>query len=103
MEGARRPSSLGGYVRDAAALYRRFTQLPVRSIRRVAHSRLMPPVVVELGRLVGLIYRSDKWVGRPRNYIHYMEQQPRLVCDVAGRRLFLIGGDYRVTARGIEG
>jgi hypothetical protein len=103
LEGAGRPSSLGGYVRDAAALYRRFTQLPVRSIRRVAHSRLMPPIVVELGRLVGLIYRSDKWVGRPRNYIHYMEEQPRLVCDVAGRRLFLIGGRYRVTARGIEG
>ena len=100
---ARRPTSLGGYVRDAGELYRRFTRLPVRSIRRVAHSRLIPPIVVELGTLVGLIYRSDKWVGRPHTYIHYMEDPPRLVSDVAGHRLFLVGGSYRVTQRGIEG
>jgi Transglutaminase-like superfamily len=100
---SRRTPSLGGYVRDAGELYSRFTSLPVRSIRRIAHSRLIPPIVVELGRLVGLIYRSNKWVGRPRNYIHYMQDPPQLVCDVAGRRLFIVGGTYRVTARGIEG
>ena len=98
-----RKTSLGGYVRDAGELYRRFTRFPVSSIRRVAHGRLIPPIVVELGRLVGLIYRSNKWVGRERNYIHYMEDPPRLVCDVAGRRLFIVGGSYRVTRRGIEG
>jgi hypothetical protein len=90
-------------VRDAAGLYRHFTRFPARSFRRVSHRRLMPPVVVELGHLAAVVYRSDKWVGHPRTYIHYMEDPPRLVSDVAGRRLFLIGGSYHVTDRGIEG
>jgi hypothetical protein len=77
--------------------------LPPRSVQRVSHQRLVPPVVVELGRLVAVMYRSDKWVGHPRTYIHYMEDLPRLVSDVTGRQLFVVGGNYRVTARGIEG
>jgi hypothetical protein len=90
-------------VRDASALFRRFTRLPARSIEHVAHARLMPPVVVEIGRLAGLVYRSSKWGGRPRTYIHFLEDQPRLVSDVTGCRLFIVGGSYRVTSRGIEG
>lgn len=95
--------ALSRAVRDASSLYRRFTRLPARSLQRVSHQRLMPPVVVELGHLAAVVYRSDKWVGHPRTYIHYMKDPPRLVSDVAGRRLFLIGGSYHVTARGIEG
>jgi hypothetical protein len=95
--------TLSGEVQDASALYRRFARLQARSVDRVSHERLVPPVVVELGRLVALMYRSDKWVGHPRTYIHYMEDPPRLVSDVAGRRLFVVGGNYRITARGIEG
>jgi hypothetical protein len=95
--------ALSRAVRDGSSLYRQFTRLPARSLERVAHPRLMPPVVVELGQLAAVVYRSDKWVGHPRTYIHYMEDPPRLVSDVTGRRLFLIGGSYHVTARGIEG
>jgi len=94
---------LGAAVRSAATLYRQFTRMPARSIERVAHARLMPPVVLEIGRLAGLVYRSSKWVGRPRTYIHFMDDPPRLVSDVTGRRLFIVGGSYRVTPRGIEG
>ena len=94
---------LSDAVRGAAALYRRFTRFPAHTFERVAHPRVVPPVVVELGRLVGLVYRSDKWVSRPRTYIHFMKDPPRLVSDVTGRRLFVIGGSYQVTARGIEG
>ncbi len=97
------PGPLGAAVRSAATLYRQFTRMPARSIERVAHARLMPPVVLEIGRLAGLVYRSSKWVGRPRTYIHFMDDPPRLVSDVTGRRLFIVGGNYRVTARGIEG
>jgi hypothetical protein len=77
--------------------------MPARSLERVSHARVMPPVVLEIGRLAGLVYRSSKWVGRPRTYIHFMDDPPRLVSDVTGRRLFIVGGSYRVTARGIEG
>ena len=95
--------ALSGALDDASALYRRFTRLPARSVQRVSHHRIVPPVVVELGRLVAVMYRSDKWVGHPRTYIHYMKDPPRLVSDVAGRQLFVVGGNYRITARGIEG
>ena len=78
--------TLSGAVQDASALYRRFSRLPARSVQRVSHQRLVPPVVVELGRLMAVVYRSDKWVGHPRTYIHYMEDPPRLVSDVAGRQ-----------------
>ena len=94
---------LNADIEDASALYRRFSQLPAQSLRRVACQRVMPPVVVELGRLMAVIYRSDKWVGHPRTYIHYMEDPPRLVTDADGRQLFVVGGSYRITARGIEG
>jgi hypothetical protein len=90
-------------VRSAAKLYQQFTRMPARSIERVAHARLMPPVVIEIGRLAGLVYRSSKWVGRPRTYIHFMDDPPRLVSDATGRRLFIVGGSYRVTPKGIEG
>jgi hypothetical protein len=90
-------------IATASALYRRFTRFPARSLTRVPHRRLVPPVVVDLGRLMAIVYRSDKWVGYPRTYIHRMDTPPRLACDVGGRQLFVIGGDYRVTARGIEG
>ena len=71
---------------------------------RIRHARLMPAVVVNLGDLVGLIYRSDKrQAGKPRTYIHFMDDPPRLVSDVAGTQLYVVGGSYRVSARGIEG
>jgi len=73
-------------------------------VTRVTHWRVLPPVVVQLGDLVGLIYRSDKWQrGEPRTYIHVLRDPPRLVSDIGGRQLFMLGGSYRVTARGIEG
>ncbi|MET0555844.1 MAG: hypothetical protein ABW221_22585, partial [Vicinamibacteria bacterium] len=90
-------------LREASALSRSFTGFPARSVEHVSEARLMPPVVVELGLLTGLVYRSSKWAGHPRTYIHFMEDPPRLVSDVTGRRLFIVGGSYRVTSRGIEG
>jgi hypothetical protein len=98
------PLGLSGYLRRGESLYRRFNRFHPRCIVRERHRRVMPPVVVQLGDLVGLIYRSDKWFpGRPRTYIHFMQDPPRLVSDVGGRQLFVVGGSYRVTVRGIEG
>lgn len=94
---------VGDALQSAASLYQTFNQFPARATRRVAHPRVMPPVVVDLGELAGLVYRSSKWVGRPRTYIHFMDDPPRLVADPSGRRLFIVGGSYRITARGIEG
>ena len=91
-------------VERGVALYRTFNRFAPTSLVRVRHPREMPGVVVELGEAIGLIYRSDKWQqGHPRTFIHFMEHPPRLVSNVEGTQLFLMGGRYRITAHGIEG
>jgi hypothetical protein len=95
---------LGGYIPQGIRLFSKFNCFPPSRVVRVSHFRIIPPVVVELGQLVGLIYRSDKGqLGRPCTYIHFMENPPRLVSNVTGTQLYLVGGSYRVTSRGIEG
>ena len=60
---------------------------------------------VALGELLGVIYRSDRLGAerRPRAYIHLMRTPPRLVSNVDGTQLYIVGGRYRVTPRGIVG
>jgi hypothetical protein len=97
----------GSRRRDVDAgvrLYRTFNRFGPRRFVRVRHSRVIPPVVVRLGELTGLMYRCDKWNrGQPRTYIHFMEDPPALVSNTAGTQLYVVGGSYRVTAGGIEG
>jgi hypothetical protein len=86
------------------ALYREFNRFRPSRILKLAQPRIIPPVVVELGELVGLIYRSNKGQpGRLSTYIHFMEDPPRLVSNPEGSQLYIVGGSYRVTRRGIEG
>jgi hypothetical protein len=64
----------------------------------------MPQVLVQIGELRGLIYTTDR--GRPgntRTYIHFMQRPPLLACSSRGDQLYVLGGNYRVTHRGIEG
>jgi hypothetical protein len=91
-------------LRQGLNLYRTFNRFGPSQLRKIAHSRVIPPIVVQLGELVGLIYRSDKWqAGEPRTYIHFMEDPPHLVCNPEGTQLYVIGGSYRITPQGIEG
>lgn len=59
-------------------------------------------VLVDLGELRGLIYRTDR-DGVAKTFIHLMESPPRLMYDPRGNQLYIVGGRYRVTRRGIEG
>lgn len=91
-------------VRQGAGLYHTFNGFEPSLVVKVRHARVIPPVVVELGELVGLIYRSDKGQpGQDQTYIHRMEDPPRLVSNIEGTQLYIVGGSYRVTSRGIEG
>jgi hypothetical protein len=95
---------LGQELRQGTDLYRVFNRFGPSRVVRIQHPRLIPPVVVELGTLLGVIYRSDKGQpGQPRTYIHFMESAPRLVSNVEGKQLYIVGGSYRVTQHGIEG
>jgi hypothetical protein len=91
-------------LEPARQLFERFHSFaPDRNLRRHCR-RLMPKVLVNLGELRGLIYRSDKeQCGRPRTFIHFMETPPLLASDESGKQLYIVGGNYRVTSRGIEG
>ena len=91
-------------LETARKLFERFHSFaPPKTLRRQC-PRLMPGVLVNLGELRGLIYRSDKeQCGRPRTFIHFMETPPLLATDPNGKQLYIVGGNYRVTARGIEG
>lgn len=95
-------------VRDgldrARALYERFHCFPSRRLTRQTCPREIPRVLVGLGELCGVIYRSDRGQsGRPRKFVHFFETPPQLACDPGGRQLYVLGGGYRVTRRGIEG
>jgi hypothetical protein len=93
------PSMQGG-----VGLYYAFNGFEPSQVVKVQHPRVIPPVVVELGELVGVMYRSDKGQpGQPLTYIHRMENPPRLVSNIEGTQLYIVGGSYQVTSQGIEG
>jgi len=65
---------------------------------------MIPDVLTHLGELRGLIYRSDRGqCGRLRTFVHFFETPAQLTCDPRGRQLHILGGNYRITRRGIEG
>lgn len=97
-------SQLSQDVDQGETLYRTFNHFEASQTITVKQSRLIPPVVVDLGELVGIIYRSDKGQpGQPQTYIHFMQDPPRLVSNVEGTQLYIVGGSYRITQKGIEG
>ncbi len=68
----------------------------------ITHVQSLP--LAPLGELRGVIYRKPGRPGEPpKNYVHFFERAPLLAADSMGRRLFILGGRYRVTKRGIEG
>ena len=89
---------------EAHQLFCQFHRFPAARTVRMPCRRVIPPILVHLGRLRGLIYSSDRGTrGRASTYIHFMEEPPVLTCDPGGTQLYILGGRYRVTPRGIEG
>lgn len=98
-DGDRRSQS----VALACEKFRDFHARAPPHIVRSACRRTMPPVLVQLGRLRALVYTADRGDGGQRSYIHFMEREPLLTCDPEGTQLYIVGGRYRITRRGIEG
>jgi hypothetical protein len=91
-------------LEGAQTLFRIFHRFPAPVVIRLPCRRIIPKVLVQLGSLRGLIYSSDKGSrGCPKTYIHFMERPPKLACNPNGTQLYILGGRYRVTPRGIEG
>lgn len=88
---------------NARNLYHRFRHSMPSQYLRMSHQRIIPRTVVHLGSLVGIIYRSNRGDGKTNAYIHFMEKPPLLVSNPEGDQLYIVGGKYKVTERGIEG
>jgi hypothetical protein len=84
-------------------LFRSFHCFPAGRVTIQACRRQIPRILVRLGRLKGVIYSSDRGGRGMKTYIHFMNTPPMLACDTHGRQLYVLGGRYRVTERGIEG
>jgi len=71
-----------------------------RRFTRIVRLPLKP-----VGELRGVIYRTRRTPGEaPKNYVHFFQgRSPLLVTNPTGTRLYIMGGHYRVTQRGIEG
>lgn len=93
-------------IGQARALFERFTGRPPERVACLPFERWAPRVLVELGELRALVYRAARRAGEPggrQTYVHHFDRPPHLLADPAGRRLFIAGGRFRVTRRGIEG
>jgi hypothetical protein len=86
----------------AERLFETFTGSLPTQLQRESIARAIPDVTVDLGALRGVIYSKDH-CGKKQTYIHFMENPPRLLCDPNGKQLYIQGGSYRITRRGIEG
>ena len=91
-------------VRRAQELFRQFHFFPSRQTTRLPQERAIPEVLAHVGELCGLIYRSDRGQrGQPRTFVHFFKLRPQLTSDAHGKQLYILGGNYRITPRGLEG
>ena len=89
---------------QARSLFRSFHSFPAFGMRRARCLRTAPEMMVQLGQLKGLIYSSDRGqCGKPRTFVHFLETPATLAANPEGTQLYIMGGRYRVTRKGIVG
>jgi hypothetical protein len=94
----------GRRLTQARETYRHFHCFPAQRFYRLRCPGRDPELQVGLGELRGLIYCSARGpCNRPQTFLHFLETPAQLTCDPSGRQLYIHGGNYRVTRRGIEG
>lgn len=62
----------------------------------------IPHVMIEIGALVGVAYETVR-DGKRERYFHEFDAMPVLACSPDGKQLFVLGGKYKFTDRGIVG
>lgn len=93
-----------GKVSKALSLFRSWTDREAGAVDVAEVPDGTPAVLVKLGELSGIVYRSDKWVGRTREYMHETRRpRPSLCATPDGRRLVILGGAVRVRPEGLVG
>lgn len=97
---ARNPIRRERKVKAAARLFENFTGHEARYVERVLID--VPQVLLLVGECDGVLYSCVR-DGRPERYIHQFRKQSRpLLCsNETGSALYLVGGEYNFTSRGI--
>lgn len=87
-------------IKAAVKLYEDFSGHRPRFIERV--SLPIPEVLMLVGECDGVLYSCVR-DGKPEKYIHRFNKsaRPLLTSNETGTQLYLIGGQYSFTSRGI--
>jgi len=73
-----------------------------RVVRMKGPDRTIPKTLVKLGDLVSVVYKSDKYTGKPTLYEHKTKRpHPVLAADPDGRHVHIVGGRMRITGDGL--
>lgn len=96
-----RPRSQHAELRKAASLYERFSGHEAEDCGRIK-VRPFPKVGVAIGKIDGVMYTTIR-DGKTEKYIHKFHRgdEPLFVVSPDGRQIFMIGGRFDFTERGI--
>ncbi len=94
--------SVEGEVRQAVERFTGFRGFAPAGVSRV-NAPAVPRVLLTIGECTGIMYRTNRG-GQVDQYLHRFQKssRPTLCCSSDGKTLYLLGGAYRVTDRGIE-
>lgn len=89
----------------AEQTFRRWHEFdPKRLVQVKGPPPRIPKMLVKLGDMVQIIYRSPKYDGQAKVYEHRTGRpHPVLATDPDGKHLYIVGGKVRVTADGLVG
>jgi hypothetical protein len=100
--GRARRNPRSSEVERAKETYRMWSEQEPQSMRRVKAPHRVPTAMAQLGELVEVVYRSDKYDGKSKLYKHTTRRpRPVLAADPDGRHVFIVGGNMKVTADGL--
>ncbi len=90
----------GRQYKKAVSLYRDFTGENPRHVDD--WDVLVPNVAMEVGKVTGIMYKA-RVDGKVQEFLHEFtgRSRPILAASSDGRQLLLLGGDYKMTERGI--
>lgn len=100
-----KPNNRHLWIRKAESLYKRFTDFEPDKYALVTIKRPTQEKFRNIGRVKTIAYKSDKWTGKAKGYIHTFKKPPSIWSneDGAGNLLKIMGPKMRLTIRGIEG
>lgn len=97
----RNPAAIERDVREAAQRYEAFTGHRATRVKRIKVPSY-PRAALAIGPCLGIMYSTVR-DGRRENYVHRFgaKSRPLLAASSDGTQLYLLGGAYNFTERGI--